>query len=84
MNDDEKMRAELKETIDDMAPDQKQRDRIWNRIEEKMDGTEDQSDVNANMSAEAVRGRPSERCANNCPAIRRTWRKRPAVSHCHR
>ena len=51
MNDDEKMRAELKETIDDMAPDQKQRDRIWNRIEEKMDGTEDQSDVNANMSA---------------------------------
>ena len=36
MNDDEKIRAELKETIDEMAPEQNQRDRIWNHIEEKM------------------------------------------------
>ena len=50
MNDDEKMRAELKETIDDMAPDQKQRDRIWYRIEEKMDVEADQADLSTNTS----------------------------------
>ena len=50
MNDDEKMRAELKETIDDMAPDQKQRDRIWDCIEEKMDVEADQADLSTNTS----------------------------------
>ena len=48
MNDDEKIRAELKEAIDDMAPDQNQRDRIWNHIEEKMNEETDRADLNTN------------------------------------
>ena len=50
MNDDEKIRAELKETIDEMAPDQNQRDRIWNHIEEKMNEETDRADLNTNTS----------------------------------
>jgi len=50
MSDDEKMRAELKETFDDMAPDQNQRDRIWNHIEEKMNEETDRADLNTNTS----------------------------------
>ena len=50
MNDDEKIRAELKEAIDDMAPDQNQRDRIWNHIEEKMNEETDRADLNTNTS----------------------------------
>ena len=52
MNDDEKMRAELKETFDDMAPDQNQRDRIWNHIEEKMDGAADRADLSTDTSTD--------------------------------
>ena len=52
MNDDEKMRAELKETIDDIAPDQNQRDRIWNHIEEKIDGKADRADLSTDTSTD--------------------------------
>ena len=41
MFEDEMIRAELKEAIDNMAPDQEQRDRIWNHIEAKIDAARD-------------------------------------------
>lgn len=51
MKENETIGMELKETIDNMAPTQEQRDRMWAHIESKMDAADDSAVTRVKVSA---------------------------------